>query len=321
MPILLTTFGLLLLLTISAVSQLASSKNTSLLTIASAQASDDLQALFEQRIEQRAKMQRARLRPKEKKADAAFSQETEDAETFEATTSDHERPLHEKPSNESQGSNGRRTSFLHVGALFVEDDPNIVDGAGKAALILLQNYMRELYKDQPFYKEAKERYPDLEEIIIKKWIEETGELRTTQKEKGRLDKAKELSTLNLGDNQLMYVRYKMFTGANPRKKTKTDMGYYALSECISVKKSKQLLSLWLAPRALLSALFQNDEVVQELLSWRKETYAEIASRKSQELLETKSGECKSKFAASIPASIPKELIDFQVSNNRLAAMG
>ena len=318
MPILLTTFGLLLVLTISAVSQLTSSKNTALLTIASIQATEELQALFELRLERRAKMQAARLKPKEKKEDAAFSKEVEDIAIIEATTSDQERALDEKP---SKGPKSHRTSFLHVGALFVDDDPNIIDGAGKAAFVLLQNYMRELYKDQSFYKEALERYPDLEEIIIKKWIEETKELRSTLKEDGRLDKAKELDTLSLSDDRLMYIRYKMFTGANPRKKTKTDMGYYALSECISVKKSPHLLSLWLAPRALLSALFQNDEVVQELLSWRKETYKEIASRKSQDLLQIKSAECKSKFAASIPASISKELIDFQVSNNRLAAVG
>lgn len=314
MPILLTTFGLLLLLSLSAISQLGGTKNTTFLTIASLEAAQKSQELLEKRLSLRAKTLYKRYNNKDSKNEDPFSDELDEQQAIAAITPDHERSLR-APKKEKDGKS-TRTSFLHVSSLFSQDTPNLLEGKAKAAFILLQAYIQELYHDQEFYSTAKQHFPDLEERIVRKWIDQSTTLTNTYGAKGKLDKAKEIGTLDLDDEQLMYVRYKMFSGASPRDRGKN--GPYSLAECISVKENPCLMSVWLAPRPLLMALFQNEHIVDDVLAWRKETYYELVNRKSPTLIQTKSADFKSKFALYIPDSISKDLIDFEVSCNRLA---
>lgn len=315
MPILLTTFGLLLVISLIAVSQVTNSKNTALLTGISLKQHHLIRDSIQDTLSTRTIIQDRTNRPK--KTEDPFSAEAEDERVAEANTPDQEQmDIDDNPDPKKP----RCTSFLHVDALFCEDDPDLVGGKAKTAFVLMKAYIKELYKDQEFYQQAKEEYPDLEEQMIRKWIQEAQELRRRSPKRGKLRTAEELLILDLEDPALMYVRYSMFVGKSRTKKQKNSGdGYYSLSTCLSVKGSpKNVMSVWLAPRPLLMALFQNEEVVDQVLAWRSDTYHEITKDKSIETMKGKPGEFKSKFASYIDSSVQSEFIDWSVSHNRIA---
>lgn len=320
MPILLTTFGLLLILALAGVSQVTNTKNATLLTATTFEQFDESRIALQKALKIQAKRLDGINRPNPDKD--PFSPQAEDKLVEEATTPDHFREdLEEQPKDKRT----RRTSYLHVHALFCQDDPNLVEGIGKATFLVLQAYLKELYQGQEFYEIAKQEYPDLEEVIIKKWIQQAQDLRKLSEKEGKLTKASELQILDLEDNHLTYTRYKMFSGTSPRKKPRKTSktvyegaGYYTLSECISMSKSNQILSLWLAPKPLLMALFQNKQIVNDVLAWRRDTYNEIVKDKKQSTIEAKSNDFKLRFASSIALPIDHQFIDFGVSYNRVA---
>jgi hypothetical protein len=198
--------------------------------------------------------------------------------------------------------------------LFNDENPSVFEGKGKACYTILKNLLQELYTGQEFFEEAKESYPDLEEILIRKMVEKAAEKRS---EETPLETSRELAILDLEDQLQTYVRYKMMTGNKYRRKKATyaEPGYFPLIEYVSMKKHSHLMSLWLAPRPLLNALFQNEDVVEDIIKTRHEIYNDLRKDKNKSAVEAKGKDLKLRYSSYL-MGIDPQFIDFEVSRTQ-----
>src|SRR5262245_12941210 len=122
--------------------------------------------------------------------------------------------------------------------------------------------MDALYSKQDFYLRARKEFPNLHEDILVALIERA---KKAAEEGIKLDIARAITKLELEDEILNKVRYYEFAGnKSVNDKELSNLGYYPLHEFLTIRNTPQLVSLWLAPKALLYAIFQNDEVVNEI---------------------------------------------------------
>lgn len=238
---------------------------------------------------------------------ALLTEDEEDEE--EAPIEPPDQPEEDTPKKKTAGS--KCTPHLHIGDLFTGENPTITEGKGRAGFTLLKNLMAEMYGGQEFYEEAKEAIPDFEEQFLTNLFEKTKE---DQENKQWVSKVGHLGAVELDDELQSYIRYKMFTGNKSRLKegSEEDPGYFPLVEFTSMKKHKTLMSIWLAPKPLLMALFQNPEVVQDVIEFRREVYNELRKDKSPSSKQAKEQEMRLRFGPYIQ-DIDKQYIDFQVS--------
>jgi hypothetical protein len=89
-------------------------------------------------------------------------------------------------------------------------------------------------------------------------------------------------------------------------------GYFALTDLVTTDKRKgdTIMSLWLAPKPLLMALFQNEDIVQEVIEYRKELHYE--SKKENRPAGDKENDFKLRFSPHIQI-IDAKYVDFKVS--------
>lgn len=299
MHILLTTYGLLVIFALFCLAQWRSAVDLSYIDAAARENFAICRQEVLELVSDNAQDSYKSLRP----ADDENDEEADDEEPIVKVDSLNEPP--EEPEKK-----GRRTSFLHIDALFLGEESNIFEGQGKASFTLLKALITELYSGQDFFERAKQEIPDLEERFILNLMEKVKDLQ----EEETLSSAKELASLNLDDYLQSYVRYKMFTGNKFRKKKAKaeDPGYYPLIEFVSLRKNASILSLWLAPKPLLMALFQNEDVVKEVIAARHEIYNELKKDKNKSSVDTKESELKRRFSIYI-RGIDSQFIDFKVS--------
>lgn len=237
---------------------------------------------------------------------------TDEEDDEEAPIEPPDEEEEETPKQKKQSAE-RCTSHLHIGALFTGDELSIAEGPGLAAYTLLKNLMIAMYGDQKFYKEAKDLRPEFEEEFIKNLFERS---KDEQESKQWISEVSHLGSIELDDDLQSYIRYKMFTGNKSRYVTgsQDDPGYYPLIEFTSLKKRKTLMSLWLAPKPLLMALFNDPEIVQDVIDTRREMYNEIRNDTNESAKQTKTQELRLRFGAYIQDLAP--YIDFQVTKTR-----
>lgn len=204
------------------------------------------------------------------------------------------------------------TSVLHIGELFSDEPLDIHSGKGKACFTLLKNLITELYSGQRFFEEAKQLDPDFEQRFLENLYERAAE----ENENRSLTRVKDLATLDLHDNVQMYARCKIFNGNKSRftKDSLEHSGYYPILEFTTMAKKSKLMSLWLAPKPLLMALFQNEDVVQEVLETRREIYNDLRKDKNTSSVQAKEQDLRLRFATYIPETV--DYIDFKVSRTR-----
>ncbi len=206
------------------------------------------------------------------------------------------------------------TSYLHVHDIFMGENPTITEGKGKSAFILLKNLIAALYSGQDFFEAAKDKIPDLEEQFVQSLYESA---KDSQTEEQWLLTFKNLDQLELDDKTQTDLRYKAFTGNKRRldKESSEAPGYFPLYEFTSIKKNDAIMSLWTAPKPLLMALFQNEEVVQEVLETRKEIYNARRRKTLANSQPSDEPDLKLQFSSYI-RDIDPQHIDFQISGTR-----
>lgn len=204
------------------------------------------------------------------------------------------------------------TQHLHIGDLFKGENPTITEGKGKACFTLLKNLMTVMYGEQEFYEEAKELIPDFEEQFLTNLFERTKEEQT---DKQWISKVGHLGSVELDDELQSYIRYKIFTGNKSRlvKGSEDDPGYFPLVQFTSMNKNKSLMSIWLAPKTLLMALFQDPEIVKEVIAVRREMHKEVKKDHSPQAKAAKEKDLRLRFGVLIPDQSLVQYIDFQVS--------
>jgi hypothetical protein len=331
MHILLTTYGLILIFILFATAQSRMTTDLAVLDIVARESFKNVRDDMLITITSKSKNYYRTLCPKEKKEkeepktkkppqkgpqkQQVVEEETEDEDGEEVVITSLEVDQTELPECK------RRTRFLHVEALFNAEDPTIHEGKSKACYTLLKNLLNALYEDQEFYEAAREHSPDIDELLLNNFIDK---VKVLQEEEKHLPSIKVLCNLDLEDDLQAYVRSKMFTGTKFRKlkHSNEQRGYYPLHEFLSLQKYPKLMSVWLSPRPLLMALFQDEKVVDDLIAMRQEMYKELRSErigleddKNKSQMEIKGNELKRQFSSYIHG-IDVELIDFQVSSTK-----
>lgn len=189
-----------------------------------------------------------------------------------------------------------------------------------------------LYKDQPFFKEMEIKRPD----AINAFIASLSTVDTLPKEKfAKIKKIEDLANITLGDPDMDYLLYQMFQGtaqnfkvAPPQRSiNQTDEkneeevidredeyssidGYLSLRDFLTLKKSTKI-RVWLAPPKLLEAIFENPDLVRNIITMRQELYRKLRSKK--ENFETK--EASTIFENTFAPEVPhfKDILDFSAS--------
>ncbi|MBS0654344.1 MAG: hypothetical protein JSR46_01075 [Verrucomicrobia bacterium] len=311
MHILLTTYGLLMIMALFAYAQWKNAESLVATDMVArcrfAKAREKTSALLVKQVKKLHSDYIEEKAPKGGKEESEVEDEEEDGEGLvEILLPDGV----ENENDKTDKKKGKRSHLLDVSILFRDKNASIVDGKGKVAYMILKNLIESLYAKQPFYEEVKQKDPDFAEHFID-WL--MLKARAELEEKRPLKKAKDLSMIDLEDPSLKEARYKIFNGNQSINDPGVNAGgYYPLYELISLQKKSHLVSFWLAPKPLLYAVFQNPDVVTEMCELRDGMYKEKKSMARSEKNEMKSADDiqKQKLEQCFK-SHPTEFIDSQ----------
>ncbi len=326
MHILLTTYGLLLIFVLIAAAQWRSATDMVFLDKAATESFSNARNKILRFIDNQSfKLyeKHKNINPQQQKSSKAVSSKVNSEEPAPTTAlideendDEEDAPIEEQEEFQEETPKKQRvqklTSYLRIGDLFTGESPNLVDGKGKAAFILLKNLISALGEGQDFFNEAKEELPELEEQFVMALFEAA---KLAQQENQWMKKPKHLAKLELEDKYLVDFRCDIFNGTKSKyDEDSTELaGYYSLDEFISMSKGDTIMSLWLAPKPLLMALFQNPVTVDELLALRKEMYREV--KKNSSLASAKETDLRLRYALEIDDDLIK-YIDFKVTTSK-----
>ncbi|MBS0635417.1 MAG: hypothetical protein JSR37_08150 [Verrucomicrobia bacterium] len=148
-----------------------------------------------------------------------------------------------------------------------------IEGQDEASIDLFKRLMPILYGHTRFYKDTKTKIPNFEDQYVEKLLTE---INKRKQEDITIANLKELCTLKLENDTLSYAQYKMFAAKASywqytQKRYPDD--YYPLTEFATMRyTSDYVASIWLAPDALLMAIFQDESVVRDLVKTRQEIF-------------------------------------------------
>lgn len=331
MNILLTTYGLILIFVLFCGAQWRSATDMIFMDIVSTDTFAICRDNALKIVNNRSKKQYKKLTPKapptKSKAIANKVDSTKAAETtalLEVEEEDDPVEIDERndePEEKKQKPQQPQkcTSLLHIGALIKQEDININEGKGRAIFQLFHNLINELYKDEQFFKKALEKDGDFVNQFLINLIDKAREVYKEAKRKRQPSIAKDLASIPLDNYEQSYARYKMFRGTKSRlseKQTQDDAGYYPLEEftSLNLRSGNTIMSVWLAERPLLMALFQDDKIVDEVIECRREIFNDMRKRKAagMNVSNENSKELELRFGGLIPDNL-RQYIDLSVS--------
>ncbi len=325
MHILLTTYGLLLIFVLFCAAQWRSATDMAFMDTIAIERFTESRNISIENLNEKSKDLYLKSRPKAPAAPKIVSSKVDSskqADTNALPADDDEDNEPTEPADIPKDEPDKKisveqgTRFLNVRDMFLGENPSITEGKGKACFTLLKNLLTAAYEGQDFFQEAKEQIPDIEERFLINLYEKAKE---AQQEGPWIKTFKNLDQLHLDDEVQNELRYMAFNGNKSQHADASSdaSGYFALTELVSVAKRKNtIMSLWKAPKPLLMALFQNPDVVQEVLETRREIFNEINRDKTNaSLITSKEGELKLRFGVYIQG-IDTQYIDFKVSKSR-----
>ncbi|MBS0654342.1 MAG: hypothetical protein JSR46_01065 [Verrucomicrobia bacterium] len=202
----------------------------------------------------------------------------------------------------------QRLAYLNIYPLLA-DKFSVTKGQTVACSLILRNLIDALYSWTEFYKVAKKLVPDLESYCVDQISKDFYKAPGT---KWSDCCAKEIIMIDFGEH-LKEFRYKMFIG---RDYMHPEMDfyappYYALHGFLTLQErsSFHLISIWLAPRPLLKAIFQDESVVSEIMTARQEIYEALERGDDRRVQQD---ELRNRFCRYIQGIDPK-YIDFRAN--------
>jgi hypothetical protein len=158
---------------------------------------------------------------------------------------------------------------------------SLVQGAGleESSLVygVMKRLLSELYGQHLFYRKALEKYPDLEDQILKTVIALSADRtvgKKNEKKEKKINSAKKLAELQFPDEELHEVFYKMLKGNQLETRAsrfKDAREYPSLLGYITIGKESKV-SIYLAKRELLMAFYEDAALVEKLIAERRELY-------------------------------------------------
>lgn len=122
-----------------------------------------------------------------------------------------------------------------------------------------------------------------------------------------------LANFELQDSRLQECLWNMLHG---RKKGKEV--WPSLISFISFKKESFLTSLWLSPKVVLESIFEDEEVIKELLQKREEIYS--SQRKKENKQSDQATQMEADWRAlceqKLPSWLPSTMVDLRISKTK-----
>jgi hypothetical protein len=305
MAILATTFAILLVLAMLALSELSILTQSAFLRQLYAAQFQEEQKRLSDRLHARSAACYRSLHNNADEDDVAIDQD-EMGDTHDDSTP---QPI--------PGPPGPCSRFLHVGCLFRDDNNtgNSQNRPVRAARLLLKSLIKVLYGHAPFFIQAKATHPDLEEELINALIIAT---RQARQQHIPIRTARDFSRIELEDPLLQDVLYHMLTGTRARREESAqEEGYCSLLDFITFRDNAHLVSLWLAPRQILEAIFQEEDVVDKLCKMRHELASGLNSRSTPNTISLKEQTLRDSFASELPNDLDQNIVNFKVSTTKV----
>ncbi len=194
-----------------------------------------------------------------------------------------------------------------------------------------------LYKDQPFFQEMERKHPDFVNTLLASL-----ELQARLPQEQQVKRVEDLGSLNLNDWDLNEAFTKMLKGTaaeeeKPKAKTESmisasppeepaenddqeeekgkkreyhsSQGYYSLLDYITVKEAYKV-RVYLAPQLLLTAIFDDPEVVKAIVETRNNIFKQVVSGEMTPAAATTQFE--NAFASRVDPAF-KAILDFTVT--------
>ena len=221
-------------------------------------------------------------------------------------------------------SGSKRTSYLHISSLIQDKSGEQKTDEAKWTKKLLIGTILELYGDKKFFKDANMTAKRVEEMINLLF---QSALDTPTKDFHKSPHA--LSNVHLNDPILQEVFYKIMKGNIPPKGAISSKkeNYPSLADYIRFEKKGYIMSLYLAPKELLMALFEDESLVEELLHLRTKIYAEQQRATKQKKANNKDPQANQNseldtlkqefdsYRSKLPSGMPPHLVDFTISGS------
>ncbi len=256
----------------------------------------------------------ALLESVQSRAEALYEEIGEKADNEFTHHSGGEKPEHNRNKHHRAPTHSPLTKKLHISAL-------VSSGGGnerETQRILFYRLITILYGNQPLFHEGKNTVEELHALF-----DELFEQILQVEDKFAVKKAEMLGNIEftgLDKHKKELIRFLILRGGKGEIYRKNRCDLPALGKFIETRKRQKVMSVYLAPTALLLALFQDEEVVKKVLKRRVEIYHQLAKEsKSKEQPDTKKLEedlklsFQQQFEPSIPSDIDPLLIDFDVS--------
>lgn len=208
--------------------------------------------------------------------------------------------------------------------------------------LLAKKLIYSLYRQQPFFLEFEQTRPDIVDALLNSLM-----IADILPKEQKIKKAAELANLNLGDPVLNTFFYFVLKGSpiapeankkkeeepppplggfihqeqegevededgdpNPEETFKSPQGYYSLLDFITLDDATKV-RVYLAPRLLLNAIFDDPAVVDSIIVLRNELYKKVASDSLS--AQEASQEFKALVAPKSDPNFDETLLDFSVT--------
>jgi len=181
------------------------------------------------------------------------------------------------------GAKVRLTSQLHL-PYFLEPDLALSDTRTLLSKKLLSALIQELYGNEEFYKSAIAKNGYILETTIDLLFKKIDEL----KKKKRFQDKEQLATILFDTPLQQELFYNMLKGTKPKdamfQESSNERGFPSLLHFLSVEKKDVIISLYLAPVAVLNILIPDQNKVKELINERTQIYLEIQRAKQKKYI-------------------------------------
>jgi hypothetical protein len=191
----------------------------------------------------------------------------------------------------------RLSRLVHIGALFSATSNAQKETQEK----IFRNLLQVLYGTQslPDGQDAEQIFEHVRTQAL------------AMEQKFPIKKARYLANIELEEGDLQHSLYRILKGGGTSPTDYAD----SLLSYISTTQKNYCANAYLAPRPVLLALFEQEDIVADIMEYRQELYRTLRKDKLADK-NAMEQEFRQRFASKLPREINAEFIDFHVSKTR-----
>lgn len=205
-------------------------------------------------------------------------------------------------SNESKNQPGGATRYINFSYLYKAPD--------EASEIFVKNLLKDLiaklYEGKSFYEEIKQSRPAFVEELLERVKEEVKEQNRNPQRKVKT--IQQIANIDLKDQELANAFYHMLKGS---PSIEGSAGYPSLLNYITLHGNGKI-RVWLVPKELLSVIFADAAIAEEVQNMRNELHKDLVQGKKQK--EEVSLSFKEACERRVRYDLPLDKLNFEASS-------